>query len=67
VLRFVMDRIAVGLIFLRILRAFPVTTSSPMVSIDLHRNTAVSRTSGRGIESFKRNILLSDVGEGRSG
>ena len=62
-----MDRIAVGLIFLRILRAFPVTTSSPMVPIHLHPNIAISRTSGRYLESFKRGSLLSDVGGGRSG
>jgi hypothetical protein len=67
-LRFVMDRIAVGLVFLRILRGFPVTTISPMVRTHLHPHTAVSRrTSGRGLESFKHSCPLSDVGGGNSG
>jgi len=61
---FVMDRVTLGLVFLRVLRFPPVSISPPILHTHVHRNTVlIGRTSERSVGTFKKSHAPSDFGE----
>jgi hypothetical protein len=62
--RFVVDRVAMGQDFLRLLRFPPVSIIPSMIHTHLHLRVAfVRRTNKRSLETFEKTMFFSEIGK----
>jgi hypothetical protein len=61
---FVVHKVATGLVFLGVLRFFPVIIILPFLHAHLHLRVAlISRTNGRRLGTFQKSSALSQITE----
>jgi hypothetical protein len=60
--RFVVEKLALVQVFLRVLRYSPVSIIAPVLYFRLHFNTSlITKTRNQGLRMFKQRNVLSDI------